>query len=268
MIVPSYTDERIFQELMDDWPAVKRKVKALGAELLASMPKSRIGLDEGMCWLARNSFRSKNGNNWAISAHCYEGSRDWWGVSYCEVENDRGTRSYYFLRGLRTKQPYYVEIIPHALRRMRERQLNLDYEKFLDDKPVEDILEMALFTPHDRGVFLAAGKVGRDGHFYAFTDLDGNTPGVVLAKNVMFYARRTPLGNYIFKTCIQPIAEPGSRKEEFMLMMFSLYRIANPRDFGKKESDRPMMIAALWKAFPTMHRHLDCLHERFVPMYP
>ena len=268
MIVPSYSDERIFKELMDDWPGVKRKVKALGAELLKKLPKSRIGLEKDKCWHARNRYRSKNGNTWAISAHCIEGSRDWWGVSCCEVENDHGTRSYYFLRGLKTNRPYYVEIIPHAIRRMRERWLNLDNEYIFADKKVEEILEMGLFARHDYGVWLAAGKVGRDGHFYAFTDLDGNTPGVVLARNVMFYARRTPLGNFIFKTYILPDAEPGTRKHEFTLMMFGLYRATNPGAFGKKVADQPMMIESLWKAFPTMHRHLDCLHERFLPMYP
>ena len=33
MIVPSYTDERILQELMDDWPGVKRKAKKVGDEI-------------------------------------------------------------------------------------------------------------------------------------------------------------------------------------------------------------------------------------------
>jgi hypothetical protein len=34
MIVPSYTDERILQELMDDWPGVKRNAKKLGNDVM------------------------------------------------------------------------------------------------------------------------------------------------------------------------------------------------------------------------------------------
>ena len=121
MIVPSYTDERILQELMDDWPGVKRKAKKLGEQLLARMPKSRIGLEKDRVEGNTTLHTSKNGNQWRVSAYCKHGSTAWWSVCYCEVENDHGTKSYYYLRGMNTPKQYYVHVIPHAIKRIRER---------------------------------------------------------------------------------------------------------------------------------------------------
>ena len=47
MIMPSYTDDRILQELMVVRLGVKRKAKLLSESLMVRMPKSRIGLDKG-----------------------------------------------------------------------------------------------------------------------------------------------------------------------------------------------------------------------------
>ena len=268
MIVPSYTDDRILQELMDDWPGVKRKAKKVGDELLKKMPKGRIGMNPDKFFTLRKKYVSKNGNHWHVAVSCQEGKREWWTVAFAEVENGYGTRSMFYLRAVHSPHPYYVELIPHAIRRIRERYINTRQENLFADVEVEQLCEQAVFTPHDCGVFLGAGKVRRDGHFQLFTDGDGNTPGVVLLKNSMFYARRTPSGNFIFKTFITPESEPGSRKEEFIKMMFGLWRAANPKDRHNIDEERIKIINALWKMFPTMHRHLDCIHERMIPLFP
>ena len=96
MIVPSYTDERILLELMDDWPGVKRKAKKLGEELLKNKSKRRMSLDKNELDGNIGQHRSKNGNTWHVSTYCYCDSKTWWSVCYCEVEKDRGTKSYYF----------------------------------------------------------------------------------------------------------------------------------------------------------------------------
>lgn len=268
MIVPTYTDEQIFRELMDDFPSVKRQTKKVGDGMLKKMPHGRIGMEKGRFRSTRKDFRSKNGNQWIVSTHCIEGSTRWWSVCYCEVENGYGTKSYFYLRAINSPHPYYVEVIPHAIRRIRERYINNFQEYYFAEASINDICEFAIFTPHDCGVFLAAGKVRSDGHFHNFTDKDGNTPGVVVMKNQMFFARRTPLGNFIFKTYITPDNEKGTRKHEFTLMMFGLWRAANPQHFGKTNKDQLKMIEVLWKLCPNMHRHLHCIHERFVPLYP
>ena len=63
MIVPSYTDERILQELMDDWPGVKRKAKKVGDELLRKMPKGRIGMNPDKFFTLRQKYVSTHATN-------------------------------------------------------------------------------------------------------------------------------------------------------------------------------------------------------------
>jgi len=267
MIVPSYTDEMILKELMDDWPSVKRQAKKLSQALLKAMPKGRIGQDADLMRRKAGRFRSKNGNTWIVSVACAHGSTQWYSVCYAEVENGYGTKSIFYLRGMNTRRPYYVELIPHAIRRIRERYQSGQALVFAESD-IYKLCMMAVFDRHECGIFLAAGKVGRDGHFNGFTDKDGNTPGVVLNKNSMFYARRTPSGNFIFKTFIQPVAEEGSRKKEFYNMMFGIYFLMNRERTKYKDKSFEDMFNALWKIYPTMHRHLECLHERLVPLFP
>ena len=269
MIVPSYTDEMILKELKDDWPSVKRHAKKLGEMLLTKMPKGRIGVRNDEVESSMHlDYRSKNGNVWHLTACCKPGSTQWYSVCYAEVENDHGTKSIYYLRAVKSPHPYYVELIPHAIRRIRERFYNEEAGNVFAEMDINMLCNYAVFDRHETGIFLAAGKVGRDGHFHAFTDGDGNTPGVVLNKNSMFYARRTPAGNFIFKTFIVPELKEGTRKTEFIHMMFSIYLMVNRKhtDFAdKRVAD---FYRALWAMHPTMHRHLECLTERLIPLYP
>ena len=46
MIVPTFTDKEILEELMEDWSSVRQKAKKLSKKLLDGMPKGRIGLDK------------------------------------------------------------------------------------------------------------------------------------------------------------------------------------------------------------------------------
>ena len=267
MIVPSYTDERILHELMDDWPGVKRKAKKLGESLMARMPKSRIGLDRNRIEGNSTLYISKNGNLWRVSAHCAQGSKQWWSICYCEVENDYGTKSYFYLRGMNTPRQYYVQVIPHAIKRIRERLLTEDREQLFADKTTRDVMRWGVFDRHECGVFFTAGKI-RDGVFVPFTDGDGNTPGIVMVKNGNFYARRTPMGNFIFKTYIISEPEPGSLHEEFLTMLYGIWRSFNmPKDHNSLD-DRVDMMVTTSKLVPRMKHHLDHYLEKVVPMYP
>lgn len=267
MIVPSFTDEQILQELMDDWPSVKRHAKKVGAMLLKQMPKGRIGMDSGILSGLSAMFRSKNGNTWLVCAYCLHGSTQWWSSTACMVENDYGTRSYFFLRGMNTPHQYYVELIPHAIRRMRERYTNPQEEAIMAEMTVDQICAIGVFDRHECGIFFKAGKIRR-GKFEAFTDGDGNTPGVVLMKNTMFYARMTPRGNFIFKTFIVPEAEEGTPKDKFTLMLFGIYQSFNMPKGRQSLDDRAQMLLSLQMLYPTMRHHLEHFTEKVVPLYP
>ncbi len=107
---------------------------------------------------------------------------------------------------MKSNYQYYVEVIPHAIRRIRERFVNNFQEAYYADMKAQDLVDTAVFSLHEIGLFFKTGKI-RNGIFYPNIDEDGNTHGVVLLKRSMFYARMTPLGNFIFKTFINPQAE-------------------------------------------------------------
>ena len=267
MIVPSYTDDRILQELMDDWPGVKRKAKKLGESLMARMPKSRIGLNRDRIEGNSTLHTSKNGNKWRVSAYCQQGSTTWWSVCYCEAENDHGTKSYFYLRGMNTPKQYYVHVIPHAIKRIRERWITVDRQPLFADKSTQQIMDWAVFDRHECGIFFAAGKV-RKGVFQPFTDGDGNTPGIVTVKYGNFYARRTPLGNFIFKTYIISEPEPGSLKDDFRTMLIGLWRSHNMPKGHDTLNERVEVMAKTALLVPRMEKHFDHYLEKVVPMYP
>ena len=267
MILPTYTDEEILKELMDDWPSVKRQAKKVGKKLLDMMPKGRIGMEKDKLLWIHGCHKSKNGNIWSVGAYCLEGTTQWWSVIHCEAENGYGTKSYFYLRGMNTPHQYYVEVIPHAIRRIRERYINNDQEAFFANMKAEDVVDLAIFDRHECGMFFKAGKI-RKGVFNPFTDGDGNIPGIILLKNSMFYARMTPLGNFIFKTFIIPKAEEGTPKHEFYTMLFGVYMSHNlPKGEDTMENRMKRIVAALELA-PRMRHHLDHYGEKFVPLYP
>lgn len=268
MIVPAYTDEDKLRELMADWPSVKHHAKRISATLLKQLPHGRIGYKDAQPQFVRDKFLTKHSNTWNVAVYCQPGSTRWWSICYAEVENDRGTRSYFYLRGMNTPHPYYVELIPHVIQRLRERYYTLDGEHILADIDVNQICDLAVFDLHECGIYFRSGHPLPDGHFKAAADADGNTPGLVMLKSSLFAARRTPAGNIIFKTYIPPNAEEGTPKYEFTLMLFSLWKMVNR---PVKELTDDYIVKAykqLWTMFPTMQRHLLCLDERIVPLFP
>lgn len=267
MIVPTYNDEQILHELLDDWPSVKRKAKKLGEKLMKTMPKSRFAQELGKLEGQGDTHRTKNGNTWSICAYCQTGAKTWWSVCYCEVENDYGTKSYYYLRGVNTPHPYYVELIPHAIRRLRERFINTFQEAYFAERNITELVSLAVFDRHECGIFFKAGKI-RHGLFEPFSDGDGNTPGVVLMQHSMFYARMTPYGNIILKTFITPDAKKDTPKNEFTLMLFGIYKTFNMPKGKNSEEERTKILAGIWQTIPTMRHHLDYILEKVVPMLP
>ena len=63
MILPTYNDEEILRELMDDWSSVKRKAKKMSLDFLANLPKDRIGFNKDRFFSYRYKHISKNEAN-------------------------------------------------------------------------------------------------------------------------------------------------------------------------------------------------------------
>lgn len=252
---------------MEDWPSVRNQAKKLGKKLLEKMPMGRIGLDKDHFRFLSGYHVTKNGNRWSISAHCMVGTKKWWSVLHCEAENGYGTKSYFFLRGMKTPHQYYVEVIPHAIRRIRERFFNPLKEAFYADMPAQYVVDLAIFHSHDCGIFFKSGKM-RDGVFRPFYDKDGNIPGVIFLKNSMFYARMTPLGNFIFKTFINPEAEEGTPKHDFIKMIAGLYYTFNMPKGEDTTEKRTQFLLMIWQMLPRMRHHIDHFDKKVIPLYP
>lgn len=266
MIVSSYTDAMTLEELKDDWPSVKRQASNLGKKLLTKMPKSRIGLNPDNMFCMAGKHRSKNGNMWHISAYCNEGSKTFWTVTYVEVERDNGLKSYIYLRGMHTPHQYYVEIVPHAIRRLRERYINVEQTLFFADRNVSDILDHAVFNRHECGIFLRSGTY-RKRKFIPYIDEDGNTHGKLLTKNCLFGARITPLGNFILHTFLNLEAPKGSLRDKYLMMFTAFYQTHNDPELIKdRDKSTKIIVTMAYKL--GMMKLIENYTERTVPLYP
>lgn len=266
MIVPSYTDAMTLAELKDDWPSVKRQASKLGKKLLENMPKSRIGLNPDMVHGMAGKHRSKNGNMWHIGVYCKEGSKTFWSVTYVEAERENGLKSYIYLRGMLTPHQYYVEIVPHAIRRLRERYINIDQTLLFADREVREILDHAVFNRHECGVFLRSGRyLGKK--FIPYIDEDGNTHGKLLTKNCLFGARITPLGNFILRTFLNLKAPEGSLREKYYMMFTCFYQTHNEPEYINDRKKTAEFTVNVGYNLGMMNM-VESYTERFVPLYP
>ena len=68
--------------------------------------------------------------------------------------------------------------LSHAIRRIRERYINPDKEAPFADMKTQNVVDLAIFKPHDCGIFFKAGKMHGD-VLKPFFDKDGNIPGVI-----------------------------------------------------------------------------------------
>lgn len=266
MIVPSYTDAMTLAELKDDWPSVKRQASRFGKKLLEKMPKSRIGFNPGNALGMTGKHRSKNGNMWHIGVYCFEGSKTFWTVTYVEAERENGLKSYIYLRGMRTPHQYYVEIVPHAIRRLRERYINIEQTLFFADRKVNEILDHAVFNRHECGVFLRSGRYFR-GKFIPYIDEDGNTHGKLLTKNCLFGARITPLGNFILRTFLNLEAPKGSLREKYYTMFACFYKTRNDPEYKDDNKKAAELTLTLGYNLGMMDLVMG-FAERLVPLYP
>ena len=266
MIVSSYTDAMTLEELKDDWPSVKRQASKFGKKLMAKMPKSRIGLDPEKTLGMAGKHRSKNGNLWNINVYCNEGEKTFWTVTYVEVERENGLKSYIYLRGMRTPHQYYVEIVPHAIRRLRERYINIEQTLYFADRNVLEILDHAVFNRHECGIFLRSGTYKKR-KFIPYIDEDGNTHGKLKTQNCLFGARMTPLGNFILRTYLNFEAPKGSLREKYLMMFTCFYLTHNDPELIK-DREKASQITVTLAYNLGMMKLIENYSQRLVPLYP
>ena len=134
MIVPSYNEEQILRELLDDYPSIRKKCKKMVDKEFDRLRREGRGAEKTYF---DTYIRSKNGNKWFVAISCQpkpKGIMSWVSRCHCVVELENGRREIYFLRGLRFGPPYFVQMNNHVFRRMRERfrpKYNPQNEMFL-----------------------------------------------------------------------------------------------------------------------------------------
>lgn len=120
MILPTYTEEKILQELLADYTGVKRKTKKLADAYLDKVKR-------GGRYIRKSEYKfytieTPNYNQWYVVIEFNQTNKTPWTFkSCCIVENEKKGKDYYILRGLSTNEPYYILFTSHTLKRMRER---------------------------------------------------------------------------------------------------------------------------------------------------
>jgi hypothetical protein len=113
------------------------------------------------------------------------------------VEGEKKSKDYYVVRGLNTEKPYFIKFTTHALKRFRERN------NILESTPLEFLATHAFAhkeTPiasafMDIKLQLLMGKMEDE------TEMQ-DLSYIVLCNIGVFYAYKTPLNNWVFKTYV------------------------------------------------------------------
>lgn len=275
MIIPSYTEDEVLRELLEDWPEMRRKAKKMGDKLMKSIPKWCIGMPKDERFYSHATFRSKNGNTWGIGVYKKNTKKYWESVLTCEVETKYGVKSYFYLRGLEKNEPYYVELTSHAISRLRERATLIGMDQIVNIS-VKIICDIAIFDKGERGVFLKKGTIDENGNFIPALDHDGNTYGRVWLHDTIFFARATKHGNYILKTYINPapLKKIESRKNEYDRIHSGLWILLNrdrlDSDYVKmyKDMTQEQIAKAFISSCPNMYDEIQNLEKSLLVLHP
>jgi hypothetical protein len=268
MILPTYTDDKILKELMDDWPSVKRKAKSLAEKKCKELVSQGKGNEKALfdCYI-----RSKNQNKWFALILCRpkNGSKIFWSCRiHCVVERENGLRTIYFLRGLRFGPPYFVSINNHVLKRMRERFH--PYEgKTMSENPNAEIAKI-LFHESEQPIFKRFSPPDMAKFIEGCADASEKS-GLIFMRAAMLIAYRTDTGNYICKTFLN-IDErfKKSKKFPYYLLMIFLYGQLNPKelaDLGQKVLPLAQELGALEAAFPFMKPYIESAADGLYVLY-
>lgn len=267
MIIPSFSEDDILRELLDDYKCVKEKTKKIADKELMKMRKCGPFKESK---LSSHYIRSKNGNKWHLTMACSVRSKPSWSHrQHCIVELGNGLRDIYYLRGLRFGKPYFVKICSHALHRMRERFCPKD-GKELEVNP-DVMVDKVAFHPSEQGVFQyltpphLATKIEKQKH-------GSKVGGLALTRAAAFVGYRTDNGNYLFLTFLGAEQMADSKKKYLFHYLQMIYMNLNPKEMAKlncRIDHIPVekQLAALEHEYPEVKPYIDHATEGLYILY-
>ena len=267
MILPTYTEDDILRELLDDYKSVTNKAKKIAMKEIEKM--KRYGSSKA-AQLSSHYIRSKNGNKWHLTIACSLKSKPGWSHrQHCIVELGNGLRDIYYLRGQRFGKPYFVMITTHALHRMRERFCPKDGKEVESNPDV--MVDTIAFHPSEQGVFQyltpphLATKIEQEKH-------GSKVGGLALTRAAAFVGYRTDKGNYLFLTFLGVKQMEDSKKKYLFLYLKLLYMNLNPKEMAKLDcrvDHIPLenQFAAFEHEYPEIKPYIEHTTEGFYVLY-
>ena len=147
-----------------------------------------------------STFKTPSNNTWTVLIDYNQKNKlPWVFRACCVVEGEKKTKDYYIVRGINTKEPYFVKVTTHALLRYKERN-NLEEIDGLK------LAELACLTFEHRETAICVRYVDTKFNLLLtkFDDLDdlNDMSYLTLTNRGEYYGQRTSEGNYVFKTYI------------------------------------------------------------------
>ena len=198
MIIPTYTEDEILNELIEDFKFIKRKTKKIADSYLNKVRKSGGMIRETD--YKPYSITTPSKNKWHVEIEFDQTKKiPWLFRACCIVEGDKKTKDYYLVRGLNTDSPYFVKVSSHALKRVRERNPFSKPESL----PL-DLLACWVFEHRETGICLRYMELKYLEILRKMNDLENidDNSYIVLVNRGVYYATKTPKGNFVFKTYI------------------------------------------------------------------
>lgn len=252
MIIPSYTEDDILRELLDDYQSVERRAKKIALKEIEKM-KKRGSVKE--LKFVSEYFRTKNGNKWHILIVCnLQKKYPWTHRQHCVVELENGRKDVYYLRGLKFGPPYYVKIYSHALRRIRERFCPKEGEEVETNPDV--MVDRIAFHPREQGFYQRLARPDLMDFIEECEDRS-EVAGIAVMRASVFVGYRSDKGNYVFKTFLGAHETWNSKRRGLFQFLQLCYANLNDHlltDLGSSIKQIPLerQLAAMCHAYPEM----------------
>lgn len=201
MILPTYTEDDILRELLNDFNAVKKKVRKIANTQLNKVKKSGGYIRENL--YETYTIKTSSNNVWNIEIEYNQTNIiPWFFRACCIVESEKKTKDYYLVRGISTENPYFVKLTTHALKRVKERNNFEHYEDL--NLP---LLACLSFEHREIGIGVRYMDIKFLEMLVRMDDAEeiDNNSYLILVNRGVYYAQKTPHGNFIFKTYISTL---------------------------------------------------------------
>lgn len=201
MILPTYTEDEILQELIEDFKSVKRKAKSIADSFYIKAKKSGRFIRET---ITEDHYITTNLNNkWYIVIEYNQRNRiPWVYRACCIAEGSKKSKDYYLLRGIKAEKPYYIKLTTHALKRTMERNnIQTDILNSLE------LYACWAFAPGETGIgvkYLGIEKMKLSLENDCSDENISDLSYMIMVMNGIYFAKRSEKGNYLFKTFVSP----------------------------------------------------------------